>query len=169
MSTEESQNSVEQTTGNNIEQVSSEQNTENKNTENKKVIREKKYEVVFFTRFEKERPSEQELIDLFSKYGQVHHTIRPERKTNIAFVFMTSLSTTDETLRIKSTISQIIADMTDECKFRVSVARSNRKRGNNPKQNNRRRGQRKLYNPNTNGYDSVQTRNTNQKRGLRSN
>ena len=84
------------------------------------------YEVVFFVRYTNSpRPSAEELTNLFNTYGRVHHVNSPEDK-NFAFVFMTSLSTTLEHRRTRSTISQIIQDMPMDKKFYITVAGSNR-------------------------------------------
>lgn len=82
------------------------------------------YEVVFFARYRHNpRPSAEEITSLFNNYGQVHHVNCPEGK-NYAFIFMTSLSTTVEHRRTRTTIGQIIHDMTPETRFHITVASS---------------------------------------------
>jgi len=95
--------------------------------ENLPVQREKvNYEVVFFIRYNyAPRPSVDEITNLFNKYGVVHHVNCPENK-NFAFVFMSSLSTMVEHRRTRTTIRQIIDDMTPETHFHITVASSNR-------------------------------------------
>lgn len=104
------------------------------------------YEVVFFARYYESypRPSEEEITKFFNNYGTVHHVKCPDDK-EYAFVFMTSLSTTEEHRRTRATITQIIKDMTPETKFRVTVASSNRPRYNN-------QGNYGNYNGYNNGY-----------------
>lgn len=84
------------------------------------------YEVVFFVRYSIcPRPLVDELYKYFGKYGDVHHVNCPENK-NYAFIFMTKLATTVEHRRTRTTISQIIQDMTPENRFHITVASSNR-------------------------------------------
>lgn len=84
------------------------------------------YEVVFFARYNTNlRPSVEEITKFFNNYGTVHHVNCPEGR-NYAFVFMTSLNTNAEHRRTRSTISQIIQDMTPETRFHLTVASSNR-------------------------------------------
>ncbi|XWV26053.1 putative low complexity protein [Tupanvirus soda lake] len=84
------------------------------------------YEVVFFVRYNNsDRPSSEEITNFFNNYGAVHHVNCPEGR-NYAFVFMSSLSTTAEHRRTRTTISQIIHDMTPENRFHITVASSNR-------------------------------------------
>ncbi|XWV24807.1 putative low complexity protein [Tupanvirus deep ocean] len=91
------------------------------------VQREKvNYEVVFFVRYNNsDRPSSEEITNFFNNYGVVHHVNCPEGR-NYAFIFMSSLSTTAEHRRTRTTISQIIHDMTPENRFHITVASSNR-------------------------------------------
>ncbi|AEX61796.1 hypothetical protein CE11_00664 [Megavirus courdo11] len=89
-----------------------------------------KYEVVFFARYNKgQRPSVDEITTHFSNYGVVHHVKCPESR-NCAFIFMSSLSTTAENRRTRTTIRQIIHDMTRENQFHISVADGRRPRVN---------------------------------------
>ena len=84
------------------------------------------YEVVFFARYHTNpRPSNEAIVNFFSNYGVVDHVNSPEGR-NYAFVFMTSLNTTADHRRTRSTISQIIRDMTPENRFHITVASSNR-------------------------------------------
>ena len=84
------------------------------------------YEVVFFARYgSNPRPPIEKITDFFNKYGVVHHVNCPEGR-NYAFVFMSSLNTTAEHRRTRTTISQIIKDMTPETRFHLTVASSNR-------------------------------------------
>ena len=84
------------------------------------------YEVVFFARYHScTRPPADDVTAYFNKYGTVHHVNCP-KDTNYAFVFMASLNTTAEKRRTRTTISQIIQDMTPENKFHITVASSNR-------------------------------------------
>ncbi|MEM3062483.1 MAG: hypothetical protein QW303_02910 [Nitrososphaerota archaeon] len=85
------------------------------------------YEVVFFVRYQTERPSAEDVAKYFSKYGEVHHVNCPEGR-NFAFIFMTSLNTTAERRRTRTTISQIIEDMTPENRFYITVASLRRPR-----------------------------------------
>lgn len=85
----------------------------------------KRYEVVFFVKYNMtfERPSEENIVSYFTKYGDVDHVNCPENK-NYAIVFMESLNTEVEHRRTRTTISQIIKDMTPETKFYITVASS---------------------------------------------
>lgn len=83
------------------------------------------YEVVFFARYYNGRPSVDEIINFFNNYGVVHHVNCPEGRNN-AFIFMSSLSTTVEHRRTRTTINQIRNDMTPEIQFHITVASSNR-------------------------------------------
>lgn len=92
------------------------------------------YEVVFFVRYRvTPRPPSEDVTKFFNNYGVVHHVNCPENR-NYAFVFMTSLNTPAEYRRTRTTISQIIQDMTPENRFYITVANSNRR--NMPYQNN---------------------------------
>lgn len=93
-----------------------------------------KYQVVFFLKYSSVRPPMDDIITFFNNYGEVHHVNCPENK-NIAFVFMTSLSTPVEHRRTRTTISQIIKDMPTENRFHITVASSNR--GQQKQRNNR--------------------------------
>jgi len=82
------------------------------------------YEVVFFVKYNyNPRPSLENMTNFFNNYGVVNHIDCPEGR-NYAFVFMTSLSTTVEHRRTRTTINQIIKDMNPETKFHISVASS---------------------------------------------
>lgn len=84
------------------------------------------YEVVFFIRYGvNPRPSSEELTTYFSNYGDVDHINCPQDK-NFAFVFMARLNTATEYRRTRTTIGQIIRDMTPETRFHITVASSNR-------------------------------------------
>lgn len=84
------------------------------------------YEVVFFARYNNyPRPSVEEITKYFNKYGKVDHVNCPEGR-NYAFVFISELSTPVEHRRTRTTISQIINDMTPENRFHITVASSNR-------------------------------------------
>lgn len=138
-----------------------------------------KYEVVFFARYPNSpRPTSEEITNFFNNYGVVHHLVCPDGK-NFAIIFMNSLSTTIERRRTRTTISQIIKDMTPENKFYITVANSNRnmihnnvpqvryKRNYNNGYNNYRRpnipenynGQQNRNYVNNNYQDSQQNRN----------
>jgi hypothetical protein len=109
----------------NVEIVCDDPIDENKN-ENPALQKERIiYEVVFFARYNNGRPSVEEITNFFSNYGVVHHVNCPEGRNN-AFIFMSSLSTTTEHRRTRTTISQIINDMTPENRFHITVASSNR-------------------------------------------
>lgn len=99
------------------------------NTEQLSIQKERiNYEVVFFVRYKNNpRPSLEEITNLFNNYGAVHHINCPEER-NYAFVFMTSLNTTAEHRRTRSTIDRIIQDMKQnpETRFHITVASSNR-------------------------------------------
>ena len=93
------------------------------------------FEVVFFARYNTNpRPNSEDIVNLFNKYGTVHHVNCPEGR-NYAFIFMSSLNTTAEQRRTRTTISQIIRDMTPENRFHITVASSNRA-GDAPRRNN---------------------------------
>ena len=86
------------------------------------------YEVVFFIKYHIPnipRPSKEDAETFFNNYGVVHHINYPQNR-NFMFVFMTSLNTPVEHRRTRTTISQIIRDMTPENKFHITVANSNR-------------------------------------------
>lgn len=84
------------------------------------------YEVVFFIRYHTiGRPDAEQVSLYFSKYGQVHHVNCPQNK-NYAFVFMLSLNTSSTHRRTRNTINQIVAEMTPENHFHITVASSNR-------------------------------------------
>ncbi|MEM0354029.1 MAG: hypothetical protein QXW79_00470 [Thermoplasmata archaeon] len=102
------------------------------------------YEVVFFVRYQTERPLAEDIVKYFSKYGEVHHIKCPEGR-NYAFVFMTSLNTTAERRRTRTTISQIIEDMTPENRFYITVASLRYPRMNGNLRGYRRRYQYKRY------------------------
>uniref|UniRef100_A0A6C0LST9 RRM domain-containing protein n=1 Tax=viral metagenome TaxID=1070528 RepID=A0A6C0LST9_9ZZZZ len=98
----------------------------------KKIQTQVNYEVVFFARYydtKNLRPSKEDIESFFNKYGVVHHVNCPEGK-NFAFIFMTSLNTEVIYRRTRTTISQIIHDMTDDNKFHLTVASSNRSKYN---------------------------------------
>ena len=122
---------VEQTSDNFVstsspEQVSNTQNTTNSKDRNT-------YEVVFFIKYHIPnipRPSKEDAETFFNNYGVVHHINYPQNR-NFMFVFMTSLNTPVEHRRTRTTISQIIRDMTPENKFHITVANSNRGRFRN--------------------------------------
>uniref|UniRef100_A0A6G6ACX5 RRM domain-containing protein n=1 Tax=Borely moumouvirus TaxID=2712067 RepID=A0A6G6ACX5_9VIRU len=93
-----------------------------------KTVEKPSYEVVFFARYNKDkRPSSEDITNFFNKYGVVHHVKCPESR-NCAFIFMTSLNTTAEHRRTRTTISQIIHDMTPENQFHITVADGRRPR-----------------------------------------
>ena len=84
------------------------------------------FAVVFFARYYlSTRPSNEEIVNFFNKYGVVHHINAPVSR-NFAFIFMISLNTQVTQRRTRTTISQIIHDMTPENKFHITVASSNR-------------------------------------------
>lgn len=87
------------------------------------------YEVVFFAKYFASfpRPSKEEMETFFNNYGVVHHINYPEGR-NFAFIFMTSLNTTAEHRRTRTTISQIYNDMPSTARFHLTVASSNRGR-----------------------------------------
>ena len=91
-------------------------------------VRKNPYEVVFFARYNNRdsryTPTREEILTFFKKYGDVDHLDYNNEKF-IAYVYMAKLSTTQTFLRTRSTIANIIAEMTPETKFYVSVARSN--------------------------------------------
>jgi hypothetical protein len=128
------------------------------------------YEVVLFAKYYEEypRPSEEDLIKFFSNYGTVHHVKCPDDR-NIAFIFITKLSTTEEHRRTRVTITQIIRDMTPETKFRVNVANSrprnnynnNNNNGGNNYQNGPPRNNNGRYN-NNQGYTNNRNYNNDQ-------
>ena len=125
---------------------------ENDNVENT-TEKPSRYEVVFFARYHTNpRPSSDDVTKYFSNYGTVDHVNCPEGR-NYAFVFMASLNTTAEHRRTRSTISQIISDMTPENRFHITVASSNRvgySRQNNYPQHPSNYRQPRQYN---NNYD----------------
>lgn len=85
------------------------------------------YEVVFFAKYNKNpRPTLEQMTNFFNGYGTVHHINYPTDR-NYAFIFMTKLSTNAEHRRTRTTIGQIIHDMTPETQFRITVASSNRR------------------------------------------
>lgn len=85
------------------------------------------YEVVFFAKYNKNpRPTLEQMTQFFDKYGTVHHINYPMDR-NYAFIFMSKLSTDVEHRRTRTTIGQIIHDMTPETQFHVTVASSNRR------------------------------------------
>ena len=107
-------------------------NVENDNVENDNVVNKEmdrktpRYEVVFFVRYHSSaRPSCEEITNYFNKYGTVDHVNSPENR-NYAFVFMASLNTAVEHRRTRTSISQIINEMTPENRFHITVASSNR-------------------------------------------
>jgi hypothetical protein len=139
MSNQQTQNEVTDRTNDVSENVSS--NTEPTVTEssvnvvhddpveqNLPVVQKEKvnYDVVFFVRYNySDRPSAEDITSLFNNYGVVHHVNCPEGR-KYAFVFMSSLSTTAEHRRTRTTISQIIQDMDPQARFHITVASSNR-------------------------------------------
>lgn len=92
-------------------------------------IRKNPYEVVFFAKYNnrdsKYIPSIETITDFFAKYGTIDHLDYNQEK-HIAYIYMTRLSTTQTFLRTRSTLTQMIAEMTPATKFYVSVARANR-------------------------------------------
>lgn len=85
------------------------------------------YEVVFFAKYNvNPRPSIEDMTKFFETYGTVHHINYPVNK-NYAFIFMSSLSTPVEHRRTRTTISQIIREMTPGTRFHITVASSNRR------------------------------------------
>lgn len=85
-----------------------------------------KYEVVFFVRYHScPRPCADDIKSYFSNYGTVDRVNCPDNR-NYAFVFMTSLNTSAEHRRTRTTITQIINEMTPETRFHITVASSNR-------------------------------------------
>jgi len=66
-----------------------------------------------------------EISNFFNTYGSVHHVKCPQ-DPNIAFVYMTKLSTPAEHRRTRSTIEKIIQEMPLDNQFTISVARSRR-------------------------------------------
>ena len=97
-----------------------------------------RYEVVFFARYHvNPRPTMEQITDFFSKYGDVDHVNCPHDK-NFAFIFMSKLFTDMEYHRTRTTISNIIKDMTPETRFHIGVASSNRYNKNSqPRYNNK--------------------------------
>lgn len=97
------------------------------------------YEVVFFVRYPHGlRPTADKIISTFSNYGTVDHIKDPENR-DFVYVFMSSLSTTAEHRRTRTTISEIIKNMPTEKenKFYITVASSNRnQKGSNNNNNN---------------------------------
>lgn len=84
------------------------------------------YEVVFFIRYPYgTRPSSDTILSFFSNYGKVDHVDDPKNR-DFAYVFMHTLSTTVEHRRTRTTITEIINNMTPETKFYITVASSNR-------------------------------------------
>ena len=123
--------------------------SESVNNDQNEVPREN-YEVVFFARYNHNpRPSSDEIIKIFSNYGIVDHVNCPEEK-NYAFVFMKSLSTDAEYRRTRSTITQIIRDMTPETKFHITVANSYK--GSSPFRGNNNYSQGPYFNPSMTPY-----------------
>nr|WBF70658.1 hypothetical protein [Megavirus caiporensis] len=114
---------VEETQTHEVPQV-----LQSSNTVSEQSTEKPKYEVVFFARYNKgQRPSVDVITTHFSNYGVVHHVKCPDSR-NCAFIFMTSLSTTAENRRTRTTIRQIIHDMTRENQFHISVADGRRPR-----------------------------------------
>jgi hypothetical protein len=96
------------------------------------------YSVVFFVRYGfNKRPSVEDIIGFFNKYGTVHHVNSPQDR-HFAFVFMDSLNTPVEHRKTRTTITNIINDMTPETRFHITVASSNRNPRSQYGQNNRR-------------------------------
>lgn len=98
------------------------------------------YEVVFFARYNNRDsryvPTVDDVKNFFSKFGTVDRVDYKNDK-NIAYVYMTKLATTQTFLRTRSTITNMIAEMTPETKFYVSVARSSKShRSNQSNQSN---------------------------------
>lgn len=88
----------------------------------------KKYEVNFYVRYPVTRPSTEELTNLFNLYGEVDHIVCPVDK-NYAFVYMRSLNTVSEVKRTQATIGKIIYEMPSNDRFYISVANSNKGKG----------------------------------------
>ncbi|AVL94919.1 hypothetical protein ma533 [Moumouvirus australiensis] len=132
-------------------------------TESIKSMERPNYEVVFFARYNKDkRPPSEDITNFFNKYGVVHHVKCPEAR-NCAFIFMTSLNTTAEHRRTRTTISQIIHDMTPENQFHITVADGRRPR---LYQNNNNNNNTNQFNRN---YSMNNFRNNNFRNNFRSN
>jgi hypothetical protein len=88
--------------------------------------REKKYEVVFFSKYRYgRRPSNEYVTAFFEKYGVVDH-VEAEEGKNFCLVFMTKLNTTLQHHRTRFTLNQIIQDtdtLSNEDRPIVEVAR----------------------------------------------
>lgn len=111
------------------ENTQSVENTQNvENTEGWKTQGKKKYAVNFYVRYPVTRPSREELTDLFNLYGEVDHIVCPIDK-NYAFVYMRSLNSIMEKSKIQSTIGKIIYEMPSNDRFYISVANSNKGKG----------------------------------------
>lgn len=108
------------------------------NTDNDTTTKKNPYEVVFFARYNYGlRPSNDEIHNFFSKYGEIDHINCPENRS-FAFIFMNKLSTDAEQRRTRNTIQQIIRDMTPETRFHITVASSRPRFPQNYQPNNRR-------------------------------
>lgn len=104
----------------------------------------------FFARYNHgPRPQTLDIVNFFNNYGVVHHVNCPATK-NYAFIFMASLNINASHRRTRSTISQIIHNMTPETRFHISVASSNREKiGPGFKNSNQYNPPRNYYNTNT--------------------
>jgi hypothetical protein len=92
----------------------------------------KTYEVVLFSRwYNRDRPSENEITDLFTNFGKVHHVSLPKTRTNVAFVFMESVNTDVTRARVRSVINMIRQygkdKLAENDQFFVDVARPRRR------------------------------------------
>ena len=165
VSTDQTNNSLdsENLVGENVSNETSQSNDSTKSTESTESTEStnvfkprNSYEVVFFTKYlSGKRPSVDDITTFFTNYGSVHHVNCPENR-NCAFVFMTSLNTNVEHRRTRTTISQIIHDMTPENKFYITVADGGSKRfRNKPNDQSRHSGQ---YQPrNLSGKTNIST------------
>lgn len=93
------------------------------------VVDRVRFEVVFFIKYySTDRPTVEDITQYFNNYGVVHNVRCPDG-TNYAFVYMSSLNTTVDHRRTRTTIGQIIREMPPDFRFHITVASS--KHGNN--------------------------------------
>ena len=93
------------------------------------VVERVRFEVVFFIKYySTDRPTVEDITAYFNNYGVVHNVRCPDG-TNYAFVYMSSLNTTVDHRRTRTTIGQIIREMPPDFRFHITVASS--KHGNN--------------------------------------
>jgi hypothetical protein len=127
-----------------------------------------KYRVVFYLNFVRNkegRPTEEYVNEYFSRYGVVAKVFVPLKSNKCMFVAYESLAST-ETNPVQITISKIIKEMTDECKFYIHVAHRQNK-NYNPSTNNKTQKQpvtgKFVYNKNytvNNTYIPIQNENS---------